>query len=794
MVLKNRKPFLTYLGSLLYLLIVAVTYNSLNPTFTRIGVWASFIGFGSWIIYKLMTKTAIRYPRIIFAISIYAAVRLFSILLAPFPIVSLELVLKEWIIIFGFIFIFDTLQDVWQPTSWENALINFGLIFSFIELLLAFFWYRNWWDIVGTVLSFPPVGYRSLGLFLGHPNVTAGFINLIVPIMVVRLLQEQNWKRRVLWGLGFTPFILNLYFTSSRAGLLAGILGVLTTIALFYGPAALSKLVGKKRESIREVINLRYFLLAIPLVLIGLGFIYIFFVQSQTISSHASSLVTARSEIWGPALDIIEESPLIGNGPGSFSALFAQETKIPPGFATSHAHNLFLQTAAETGILGIVLVAWIIVTCILVFLRAWRAASLTVKMRLAAYAGAGIAALSHHMLDYLLESPLYALSVLILLSLVLHEAPSTERIITQRRRALFLPATLLVAFLLGSHYTMIGADDYWEGVNSGREDDWERATEKICRAYEKNSSIPLYGFQCSLANAQLYYRTGDPQALETAYTLQSEMLEKDPYWPVHWANLANYEWLLGDYAAAIEHMQMALDFAPKNSTFALNLAWMKENYGDTQGAIDVYLSALKIDLSLQFSQIMLSSPLAMDALDRYKRDLAYEEGMSLSLRGWESLRLNRYVEAETLFRQAIEANPNDSRARVGLALIKQQFGRSEEALHNLQIATFINGGSPFILHAAGVIQLQQGQDEEAYQYFQRAFILIEEKDYSFSYYYRTYNRFFLLSDLAPQMRRVDITPEMIESFNLLAQYLQVNGKESDAHNVLKRLELETRSN
>lgn len=790
MVLKDRKPFLTYLGSLFYLLIIAVTYNSLNPTFARFGIWASFIGFGFWIIYKFKTNTAILYPRILFPISIYMAVRLLSILLAPLPVVSLELVLKEWIIIFGFIFIFDTLKHVWQPTTWENALINFGLIFSIIELLLAFFWHRNWWDIAGTTLSLPPVGYRSLGLFLGHPNVTAGFINLIVPIVIVRLLQEQNGKRRLLWGLGFIPLLLNLYFTSSRAGLLAGILGALTTIALVYFPAILSKFVGEKRASIREVINPRHYLIAIPLVLLGLGFIYIFFVQSQTISSHASSLVTARSEIWGPALEIIEESPLIGNGLGSFSALFAQETKIPPGFATSHAHNIFLQTAAETGILGVVLVLWIIVRSNLIFFRAWRAASPTVKIRLASYAGAGMAVFSHHMLDYLFESPLYALSVLMLLSFVLHEAPSTEKIVTQKRSALLLPTILLIAFLFGSNYTMIGADDYWEGVNSGREDDWEGAAEKICRSYEKNLSIPLYGFQCGLANAQLYYRTGDPQLLRTATTIQREMLERDPYWPVHWANLAVYEWLSGEEVAAIGHMQMALDFAPQNSTFAINLAWMKENSGDTQGAIDAYLSALKIDPSLQFSQIIMSSSLAMEALDRYERDPAYEERMSLSLRGWESLRINEYVEAEALFRQAIETNPNDSRGRVGLALVLQQFGRSEDALHNLQIATFINGSSPLIHHAAGVIQLLQGQEKEAYQYFQRAFILIEEKDYSSSYYYRTYNRFFLLSDLAPQMRRGDITPEMVDDFALLTHHLQENGKESEARRVQKRLELE----
>jgi tetratricopeptide (TPR) repeat protein len=166
----------------------------------------------------------------------------------------------------------------------------------------------------------------------------------------------------------------------------------------------------------------------------------------------------------------------------------------------------------------------------------------------------------------------------------------------------------------------------------------------------------------------------------------------------------------------------------------------------------------------------------------------------LTLKGWEELLLNQYAEAKIFFTQAIEANPNDSRAYAGLALVKQQSGRTEEALHDLQVATFISGNSPPILHSAGVILWQQGQEDTAYQYFQRAFDSIEKRDYSSSYYYRTYYRFFLISDLAPQLRRGDIAPEMIESFHRLAQYLEETGNEDDARTVIKRLELEVGTN
>ena len=178
----------------------------------------------------------------------------------------------------------------------------------------------------------------------------------------------------------------------------------------------------------------------------------------------------------------------------------------------------------------------------------------------------------------------------------------------------------------------------------------------------------------------------------------------------------------------------------------------------------------------------------------YQLDISTEDPKLLAPKGWEKLLLNQYAEAEILFTEAIDANPNDSRAYAGLALVKQQTGRPEEALHDLQVATFISGNSPPVLHSAGVILWQQEEEDKAYQYFQRAFDAIEKRDYSSSYYYRTYYRFFLISDLAPQLRRGDIAPEMIESFTLLAQYLEETGNEDDASTVKKRLELEVGTN
>lgn len=94
----------------------------------------------------------------------------------------------------------------------------------------------------------------------------------------------------------------------------------------------------------------------------------------------------------------------------------------------------------------------------------------------------------------------------------------------------------------------------------------------------------------------------------------------------------------------------------------------------------------------------------------------------------------------------------DVLAYAGLGFAIQQLGQREEAKTNMQNAAFLEPSSPLVLHMAGAIAEQQRQIENGLQYFQLTFPKIGNKSYSSSYHYRTYNRFFLKSDMIPQLR------------------------------------------
>jgi tetratricopeptide (TPR) repeat protein len=132
------------------------------------------------------------------------------------------------------------------------------------------------------------------------------------------------------------------------------------------------------------------------------------------------------------------------------------------------------------------------------------------------------------------------------------------------------------------------------------------------------------------------------------------------------------------------------------------------------------------------------------------------------------LTTNQWNIARDIFLEVIENDPTEGLAYAGLGFALQQLGQEEEAKTNMQIAAFLEPSSPLVLHTAGAITQQQSQIEDALQYFQLIFAQIDNKSYSSSHYYRIYYRFFLKSDMIPQLRRGELTSQMITDLNILA--------------------------
>ena len=77
-------------------------------------------------------------------------------------------------------------------------------------------------------------------------------------------------------------------------------------------------------------------------------------------TANTQNSITQRLSYWRTAGAMIKDYAFLGTGPGNFKELFLKY-RIGIGTNTRYAHNIFLHTLAETGILGLIALLYIII-------------------------------------------------------------------------------------------------------------------------------------------------------------------------------------------------------------------------------------------------------------------------------------------------------------------------------------------------------------------------------------------------------------------------------------------------
>lgn len=101
-------------------------------------------------------------------------------------------------------------------------------------------------------------------------------------------------------------------------------------------------------------------------VLLPKGEAFIFKMVSRSGNVSEITSFTGRTEIWNAVLKLSAAEPWMGYGYASSVFVLPQHAS-EVGFATSHAHNLFLQLLLTTGVIGVSL---FVISVIVIFLRA----------------------------------------------------------------------------------------------------------------------------------------------------------------------------------------------------------------------------------------------------------------------------------------------------------------------------------------------------------------------------------------------------------------------------------------
>lgn len=450
-------------------------------------------------------------------------------------------------------------------------------------------WYRNWWDVSGS-LTLPDVIYRFRGLLTSCIPLMALAI-LFVPFLLVCVWRLRRPLPRVLAGVWLVFYAIAVPFSSSRSAWVG------LFVAIVVGGAFWAR---EKRiwQIIRSWPRRRMILLGVGLV-IGLAiatvaiitFIKIFAAHPGHGGDPFGS--NGRNVFWAHAVEIWQTSPWLGTGPGRFAFEYLRfESYFPPVFWPVHAHSVFFQSLAEFGLTG--LITW------LIFLAAlarwgWQRYQQTpsADQPWTAAILAGLTGLLAQLFfdDLTIWMAVMVPAIFLLAWIETGTEPATP---TFRRVSLGWLALPIFGLLAVVGWGIWAYQPFSRWTESAMNGDWRQAAELSSESARRDPYFHFYQTESGLLWAWKWKYSNDPAGLEKARHYLKVSLQLEPSLSWNWANLAVLDAAAGDLPLAIERMERAVKLSPQMGAYLWNLGKFYEETGKNEPALTAYRNALDL--------------------------------------------------------------------------------------------------------------------------------------------------------------------------------------------------------
>lgn len=242
----------------------------------------------------------------------------------------------------------------WVRTEDDLKAILRALLFSTILVALFGFYqfvigdYSSLYDVLYPIqdeaLKNPPWAGRITS-FLSHYNGLAAYLNMVVPFCIAILFRAGDRFMRALSGVCLALASVAVLLTQSRGGLLAYVTVLLISACLLAQTRAA---------------RLRWLAVVIVFSIAGAFFAGQIFERLSGIDSNTE---VTRLGIWAGAGLLFLGNPVLGVGYGNFKVALTNAIAVPDGFMLD-AHNLYLELLAETGLVGFLVFAALIIMCL----------------------------------------------------------------------------------------------------------------------------------------------------------------------------------------------------------------------------------------------------------------------------------------------------------------------------------------------------------------------------------------------------------------------------------------------
>lgn len=547
---------------------------------------------GSWLVIALLRPgwrltTPLLIP-VLAASAAYAAAGLFS----QRPRLSLEPTIAGIGFALAFLFLTRLLADDWFRSRARVLTIAFVALVAVGYVGQVVIEWVTWWQLVGRI-ALPPLRPSFVGLFLGSPNLIATSLILAGPIAVTFIASSP--ARRPLVVTLAVIAALAIFLTGSRGGYIGAGTATLVGIGLLvgrYGPM-------KLRDMVVDLTRRRPIILA-PVAVAFLGLLIAIPALAYRFAQGGADL---RFDLWRSALAIFADHPILGGGPGTWVQL--KVVTNPAGvqnIVVPHAHDLYIQALAELGVVGVLALAFLVVTVA----RRLFAASRRAPGPLGIEAGAVIAGVAgfaaQSVVDNLVNLPFVCLLVVWLVAwveggLAPGDQPTTTSDRANRESGRWLArrgSALVGVGLLGVLLVIpvlirvdTAALDDAAGNSAAADQDWPTALSHFEAARAADPDFTLYQLQTASALARVG-RTSEARAL------LAQAVMDDPL-AINQIGLAVLDATLGNYPEAMIRARAAAALGIGEPTVALNAGIVGEAAGDHAFAVAEFATAIAWD-------------------------------------------------------------------------------------------------------------------------------------------------------------------------------------------------------
>jgi len=299
------------------------------------------------------------FPRISLPFFFLISLATLSMASAPFPKLSLFEIVQVLKMYLGFLYIANNIKSKKEI----QFVVVFLLLGLFLEGVLGLAQYKFDRPFVPSVLGGPEkLGYIRLGRPLSRISGTwasyndfAWYLTFMLPISLSLLFSKIRGIYKSMCGLTLVVGIGALICTLSRAGWYSFVVAILMVALLSFWKAKGKKGLNNFSTSIAAI-------LIIVSIIVTVNPQFLNIVNRRTFSDDYGA-ARSRIPLMQVAYSIIRAHPLLGVGINNYTEVMQDYDMTDIGVTSItvyQVHNIFLQIAAEMGIISLAVFIWLI--------------------------------------------------------------------------------------------------------------------------------------------------------------------------------------------------------------------------------------------------------------------------------------------------------------------------------------------------------------------------------------------------------------------------------------------------